>query len=40
VFYDSAQTVFAKALENDPAMRFSVSGQNSLADEAQKTGAA
>jgi ferredoxin len=40
VFYDSAQTVFAKALENDPAMRFSVGGQNSLADEAQKTGAA
>jgi hypothetical protein len=40
VFYDSAQTVFAKALEKDPAMRFVVSAQNSLADEAKKTGAA
>ena len=40
VFYDSAQTVFAKALEKDPALRFVVSAQNSLADEAKKTGAA
>ena len=40
VFYDSAQTVFAKALEKDPAMRFVVSAQNSLADEAKRTGAA
>jgi ferredoxin/NAD-dependent dihydropyrimidine dehydrogenase PreA subunit len=40
VFYDSAQTVFAKALDKDPAMRFVVSAQNSLADEAKRTGAA
>lgn len=40
VFYDSAQTVFAGALEKDPGVRFTISGQNSLADEARKTGAA